>query len=536
VKAAADAPSVTLTSGRDAACCVSTERLSRSIGIGLYQGTTSVVPKWRFFLRGFSLRKAVLSTLAVSILSILLAGCAVGPRYSRPQAPSAPEYKETPPNWKQAQPADQVVRGKWWEIFQDPQMDALEEQVSISNQTLKAALAQFQQARALVRLNRADLYPTVTAGVSASRNRLSTTRPLTGAVTNYTDLVLPADLTYEADVFGRVRRTVEAARANAQASAADLESVSLSVHAELAADYFQVRTLDAEEQLLRDTVTAFEKALQLTQNRYRGGVASAVDVAQAQTQLETTRAQAVDIMVERQQFEHAIAALIGQPASTFSIPASPWNTPPPPIPPGLPSDLLERRPDVASAERHMAAANAQIGVARAAYFPQITLNATAGYEGDSITNWLTGPSGFAAAGISALVTVFDVGRRRAGVEQAQAAYDQSVANYRQTVLTSFQEVEDNLAALRILEDEDKIQAAAVTAAERSLALSNNRYRGGVVTYLEVITAQSAALSNERVAVDILRRRMTATVLLIKALGGGWNVSSLATVANNTAPH
>ena len=447
MKAAADAPSVTLTSGRDAACCVSTERLSRSIGIGLYQGTTSVVPKWRCFLRGFSPCKAVLSTLAVSILSILLAGCAVGPRYSRPQAPSAPEYKETPPNWKQAQPADQVVRGKWWEIFQDPPLNALEEQINVSNQTLKAAWAQFQQARALVRLNRADLYPTVTAGVSASRNRLSITRPLTGAVTNYTDLVLPADLTYEADVFGRVRRTVEAARANAQASAADLESVSLSVHAELATDYFQLRTLDAEEQLLRDTVTAFEKALQLTQNRYRGGVASAVDGGQAETQRETTRAQAVDIMGQRQQFEHAIAALIGQPASTFSIPASPWNTPPPPIPPGLPSDLLERRPDVASAERHMAAANAQIGVARAAYFPQITLNAAAGYEGDSITNWLTGPSGFAAAGISALVTVFDVGRRRAGVEQAQAAYDQSVANYRQTVLTSFQEVEDNLAAL-----------------------------------------------------------------------------------------
>ena len=468
-------------------------------------------------------------TLAVSLL---LGGCTVGPRYSRPQAPSAPEYKETPPNWKQAQPADQVIRGKWWEIFQDPQLNALEEQVNVSNQTLKAALAQFQQARALVRLNRADLYPTVTAGASASRNRLSLTSPRTGTVPDYTDLVLPADLTYEADVFGRVRRTVEAARASAQASAADLESVSLSVHAELAADYFQLRTLDAEERLLRDTVTAFEKALELTQNRYRGGVASAVDVAQAQTQLETTRAQAVDIMVQRQQFEHAIAALIGQPASTFSIPAAPWNTPPPPIPPGLPSDLLERRPDVASAERHMAAANAQIGIARAAYFPQITLNATAGYEGDSITNWLSSPSGFAAAGISALVTVFDVGRRRAGVEQAQAAYDQSVANYRQTVLTSFQEVEDNLAALRILEDEDKIQAAAVTAAEHSLALSNNRYRGGVVTYLEVITAQSAALSNERVAVGILRQRMTATVLLIKALGGGWNVASLPTISSN----
>jgi len=467
--------------------------------------------------------------------SILLGGCAVGPRYSRPQAPSALEYKETPPNWKQAQPADQVVRGKWWEIFQDPQLNALEEQVSISNQNLKAAEAQFQQARALVRLNRADLYPTVTAGISASRNRLSLNGPRTGAVSNYTDLVLPADVTYEADVWGRVQRTVEAARANAQASAADLESVSLSVHAELAVDYFQLRTLDAEEQLLRDTVTAFQRALELTENRYKGGVASAVDVAQAQTQLETTRAQAVDIMVQRQQFEHAIAVLIGQPTSTFSIPASPWNTAPPPIPPGLPSDLLERRPDVASAERHMAAANAQIGVARSAYFPQIILSATAGFESGLISKWLDGPSSFAAAGISGLVTVFDVGRRRAASEQARAAYDQSVANYRQAVLTSFQEVEDNLAALRILEDEAGTQTVAVNAAERSLALSNNRYRGGVVTYLEVITAQSTALSNERVAVDILRRRMTATVLLIKALGGGWNASSLPTVSSKVNP-
>ena len=473
--------------------------------------------------------------LAASILSLLPAGCTVGPKYSRPQAPAAPEYKETPPNWKQAQPADQVIRGKWWEIFQDSQLNALEEQVNVSNQNLKAAQAQFLQARALVRLNRANLYPTVTVNPSASQSSLSQNTPKTGATTNYTDLVLPADVTYEADVWGSVRRTVEAARANAQASAADLESASLSIHAELAADYFQLRTLDAEERLLTSTVTAFEKALELTTNRYKGGVASAVDVAQAQTQLETTRAQAIDVMVQRQQFEHAIAVLIGQPASSFGIPALPWDTPPPAIPPGLPSDLLERRPDIASAERHMAAANAQIGVARAAYFPQITFNGTAGFESSALSKWLDGPSGFAAAGISALVTVFDVGRRRAGVEQAQAAYDQAVANYRQTVLTSFREVEDNLAALRILEDEARTQAAAVTAAERSLQLSNNRYRGGVVTYLEVITAQSAALSNERVAVGILRQRMTATVLLIKALGGGWNVSDLPTVSSNANP-
>jgi NodT family efflux transporter outer membrane factor (OMF) lipoprotein len=470
---------------------------------------------------------------AVAILTaclvLLIEGCAVGPRYSRPTAPVPPAFKEEPPNWKQAQPADQVLRGNWWEIFGDPQLNALEEQIKVSNQTLKAAQAQFAQARAFLRLNRADLYPTATVGASASRNRLSKNRPLFGGVT-YTDLVLPADVSYEPDVWGRVRRTVEAARASAQASAADVESVSLSLHAELAADYFQLRTLDAEEQLLTSTVTAYEKALQLTQNRYTGGVASAVDVAQAQTQLETTRAQAVDITVQRAQFEHAIAVLIGLPPANFAIPANPWSSPPPHVPVGLPSNLLERRPDVAAAERQVAAANAQIGVARTVYFPFLTLSATGGFEGTTISNWLTGPSGFAAAGLSAVVTVFDVGRRRAINEQAKGAYDQSLANYRQTVLTAFQEVEDNLAALRILENEARTQDVAVAAAERSLALSNNRYRGGVVTYLEVITAQSAALSDERTAVDILRRRMTATVLLIKALGGGWNASTLPTLS------
>ncbi len=466
---------------------------------------------------------------------LLLNGCAVGPRYSRVSTPAPPEFKEIPPDWKVAAPADQTIRGQWWKIFQDPQLNALEDQINVSNQSLKAAQAQFQQARAFLRLNRADLYPTITVAPSASRNRLSENRPLAGSVRDYTDLVLPADLSYEADVWGRVRQSVQSARASAQASAADVESVSLTLHAELASDYFQLRTLDAEEQLLRNNVTAFEKALELTQNRYRGGVASGVDVAQAETQLETTRAQAIDIGALRQQFEHAIAALIGQPASTFKIAPSPWTAAPPPISVGLPSDLLERRPDIAGAERRMASANAQIGVARAAYFPRVTLSATAGFEGTTIGNWLTGPSGFAAAGISAVATIFDVGRRRAINEQAQAAYDQSVANYRQTVLTAFQEVEDNLAALRILQDEAKTQDVAVAAAQRSLALSNNRYRGGVVSYLEVITAQSTALTNERVAVDILRRRMNATVLLIKALGGGWNASSLPALATSPTP-
>jgi NodT family efflux transporter outer membrane factor (OMF) lipoprotein len=468
---------------------------------------------------------------------LLLNGCAVGPRYSKPSTPTPPGYKEVPPDWKAAQPNDQIARGKWWEIFQNPQLNALEEQISVSNQNLKAAEAQFQQARALVRFNRAAYYPTFRAGASAAREHLSQHRPLVSSSTqtNATDLVIPFDVSYEADVFGRVRHTVEAARSNAQASAADLESVSLSLHAELALDYFQMRTLDAEEQLLNSNVKSFEKALELTQNRYKGGVASAVDVAQAQTQLENTRTQAIDVLIQRAQNEHAIAALTGQPASRFSIPPAAWNTPPPAIPPGLPSDLLERRPDIAAAERRIAAANAQVGVARAAYFPVLSLTGSGGFESTSIATLTQGPSGFLTAGASAVVTAFDVGRRRALSEQARAAYDESEANYRQTVLTALQEVEDNLATLRILNDEAKAQEAAVAAAEHSLELSTNRYKGGVVSYLEVTTAQSTALADERAAVDILRRRMTASVSLIKALGGGWNSANLPSVKIESHP-
>ncbi len=468
---------------------------------------------------------------------LLLSGCAVGPRYSKPTAATPPSYKEVPPDWKAAQPNDQIARGKWWEIFQDPQLNTLEEQIRVSNQNLKAAEAQFRQARALVRFNRSAYYPTVTAGASAAREHLSQHRPLVSSSTptNATDLVIPFDVSYEADVFGRVRHTVEAARSNAQASAADLESVSLSLHAELALDYFQMRTLDAEEQLLNSNVTSFERALELTQNRYKGGVASAVDVAQAQTQLENTRTQAIDVLIQRAQNEHAIAALTGQPASTFSIPPAAWNTPPPAIPPGLPSDLLERRPDIAAAERRVAAANAQVGVARAAYFPVFSLTGSGGFESTSISTLIQGPSGFLTAGASAVVMAFDAGRRRALSEQARAAYDESEATYRQTVLTALQEVEDSLATLRILNDEAKAQQAAVAAAEHSLDLSTNRYKGGVVSYLEVTTAQSTALADERAAVDILRRRMTASVSLIKALGGGWNSANLPSVRADSRP-
>jgi NodT family efflux transporter outer membrane factor (OMF) lipoprotein len=463
-------------------------------------------------------------------LTLLMAACTVGPKYHRPPTAAPPEYKETG-QWKAAQPSDQIAKGKWWEIYQDPQLNALEEQISVSNQTLKASQAQYAQARALVRFNRSNLFPTVTANPSVNRNHLSQHRPLgaTLAGTTYNDIILPMDVSYEPDLWGRIRRTVEQSRENAQASAADLENVSLSLHAELAIDYFLMHSLDAEEELLQSTVAAYERALQLTDNRYKGGVASQVDVAQAKTQLETTRALLIDDQLSRAQFEHAIAVLVGKPPATFSLKPSPLNAPPPVIPPGLPSELLERRPDIAAFERQMAAANAGIGIAKAAYYPILNLGASGGFESATAGLLLNGASGFWSLGGSALQTVFDAGRRRAVTQQAQATYDQTVANYRQTVLNGFQEVEDNLAAQRILANEAETQQAAVAAADQSLALSLNRYRGGVTTYLEVITAQSIALSDERTGVQILGRRMAASVQLIKALGGGWDTKVLPSV-------
>jgi NodT family efflux transporter outer membrane factor (OMF) lipoprotein len=427
-----------------------------------------------------------------------------------------------------------VRRGSWWEIYQDPELNRLEERIDVSNQNLKAAQAQFDEARALVRLNRADLYPTVHAGVSAVRERFSANRPQAITLTTTNDFILPVDMSYEPDVWGRVRSNVAASRSNAQTSFADLQSVSLSLHAELATDYFQARELDAEAQLLDSTVESYQRAYELTESRYQGGVSSQVDVAQAQTQLEATRAQDIDVKTTRTQYEHAIAVLIGVPASDFSLPFAALAATPPETPPGLPSLLLERRPDVAASERQMSAANANIGVTRAAYFPLFSIPATAGFESTHITNWLTGPSGFAAVGVAATVTALDFGRRRAANDQAWTLYHQAEANYQQTVLTAYQEVEDQLAALGLLSMEAQTQAAAVAAAERSLALSENRYKGGVTSYLEVTTAQEAALSNERTAVQLAGRRMIDSVLLIKALGGGFDATSLAKL-NVTAP-
>ena len=462
------------------------------------------------------------------LAALLLGGCMVGPDYTKPSVPMTSIYKEAD-GWKVAQPGDHLPRGQWWVILGDPELHALEEQVAAANQNLKIAEARLREARALVRFNRAALFPTISAGVGISSIRDSANRPfLTPNVNTGSsgDLLFSLDMSYEIDLWGRVRRTVAAARNEAQATAADLETARLSLQAELAMDYFELRAADAQKQLLDATVKAFEAALRLTTNRFQGGAAPKSDVAQAQTQLDTTLAQATDVTVQRAQFEHAIATLIGTPPAAFSLSPRPLDTPPPDIPVGLPSQLLERRPDIAAAERRVAEANEQIGIAKAAYYPTLMLNASVGFEGSSFGNVLNASSLLWAVGASITQTIFDGGRRRATSDAARAAYDATVAGYRQTTLTAFQQVEDNLAALRILEQEAQQQRRAVESAQQSLQLFTNRYRGGVDNYLQVITAQTVTLSNQRNEIDILRRRMDASVLLVKALGGGWDVAEL----------
>jgi NodT family efflux transporter outer membrane factor (OMF) lipoprotein len=406
-------------------------------------------------------------------------------------------------------------------------LNALEEQVSVSNQTIAQAEAQFRGARAGIRLVRADLLPTLTTAASASRSSGVTNRAAAtpnGAAPTVAAYQLAGDLTWELDVFGRVRRSLESSVASAQASASDLEAVRLAMHAELAADYFALRGLDAERQLLDSTGAAYESALRITTNRYRQGIVSGVDVAQATTLLETTRAQAIDLGVARAQFEHAIAILVGKPPADFALASEPSVVTPPTIPLVLPSELVERRPDVASAERRVAAANAGIGVAKAAYFPTLALSASGGYQGATVSDLFSLPNRFWSLGAALAGTLFEGGRRRAANEQALASYDATVAAYRESVLSAFQEVEDGLATLHILAEEADQQAKAVAAADHLLVLANNRYQAGITTYLEVVTAQGAALANQRTAVELLTRRMTASVGLLKALGGGWRAS------------
>ena len=472
----------------------------------------------------------------VASLALTSAACVVGPDYHRPTAPTPSRYKEAPTGqapadaqWKTAQPKDEADRGRWWEVFGDPALNALEEQVTVSNQTIAQAEAQFRVARAGVRLVRADLFPTVSAAASAARSSGLTNRasaPPNGSAPAVAAYQPSAGVSWELDVFGRVRRAVESSVANAQASAADLEAVRLAMHAELAIDYFTLRGLDSEMRLLDSTVTAYEAALKITTNRYQQGVVSGVDVGQATTLLETTRAQAIDLRLARAQFEHAIATLVGKPPTDFALAVEPLAVAPPPVPLALPSELLERRPDLAFAERRVAAANAGIGVAKAAYFPSLALSASGGFQSSALSGLFSLPNRFWSLGATLAETLFAGGRRRAASEQALAAYDATVAAYRESVLAAFQDVEDGLAAQRILAEEAEQQAKAVAAADHLLALANNRYRAGITTYLEVVTAQSAALANERVAVELLTRRMTASVNLLKALGGGWREADL----------
>jgi NodT family efflux transporter outer membrane factor (OMF) lipoprotein len=463
----------------------------------------------------------------------------VGPKYVKPSVPLAPAYKEATPdaykenaNWQVAQPADAAQRGEWWKIFSDTELNVLEPQVAANNQDLKVADARFREARALIRFTHASLYPTVGVAPFAGGLRQSSNRPYlspTTAANNGTglgDIQLPVDLNYEVDVWGRVRRTVSAAREEAQASAGDRQTVLLSLQAELAVDYFEARSADAQEKLLNDTVKYYEEAYRITNNRFEGGVAPKSDVDQAKTQLEAAKVQARDITLRRAQFEHAIAVLLGEPPASFTLNDAPLDARPPLIPPGLPSELLERRPDIAAAERRVAEANDRIGIARAAFYPTISLNGSVGIEATSFSNLFNPASLLWSIGPTLSQTVFDSGRRAAVSEQANASYDETVANYRQTTLTAFQQVEDNLIALRVLQQEAENQHQATLAAQSAEQIFNNRYVGGLDTYLQVVTAQTTALNNERNDIDIMRRQMDASVLLIKALGGGWNITDL----------
>jgi NodT family efflux transporter outer membrane factor (OMF) lipoprotein len=473
---------------------------------------------------------------ALFCCALLLQGCVVGPHYNRPSVDTPGTFKEVSPDdlkkmdgWKVAQPQDSALHGKWWEIFGDAQLNALEDKVNISNQNVASAFANFMAARALVREARAQYFPTLTVGASATRQR-TTIAQANGETTGTTfnEFNLPFDASWTPDLFGRVRNQVRAGVANAQASAADLENTRLTAQAELAVDYFQLRGQDALKQLLDATVVAYAESLKLTQALYETGIDSDESVAEAETQLEATQALDTNLGILRAQYEHAIALLVGQPASSFSIAVEPLKTPPPAIPFGVPSQLLERRPDVAASERLMAQANAQIGVAVAAYYPTLTLSASAGFESAKLSKWLTWPSRLWSAGPSVSETIYDGGLRRATVEQYRAQYDETVANYRNTVLTAFQQVEDNLAGLRILSEEIQQQDTAIRSAQRSLKLATDRYRLGIDPYLNVITAQTTLFSNQQTAVTLRITQIVDSVQLIEALGGGWDSSTIPT--------
>jgi NodT family efflux transporter outer membrane factor (OMF) lipoprotein len=485
----------------------------------------------------FSLRRLPAAiTLLIAALCVLVSACKVGPNYVRPPAPVPTNYKELPPpgspqasEWAPAQPNDAMARGKWWEIYNDPELNALEEQVSVSNQNLKQAEAQFREAKLNVRIARSYLYPTLTTSPSITNSRVPVTGVANGSAFSRTTYDLPVDVSYEADIWGSVRREFQSIAEAAQVSDAQLESARLSYQAELAQDYFELRGTDGNKGLLTTTVKSYEDYLKLTQDRFNNGVAAGSDVAQAQTQLETARAALIDYDVARAQYEHAIAVLTGKPPADLTVSTGPIKISPPPVPVGVPSTLLERRPDIAAAERQMAEANEQIGIAEAAFYPTISISASGGVESTSFLKWISWPSRFWSVGPQAAETLFDAGRRRATVQQNIAAYDATVANYRQTTLTAFQQVEDSLASLRVLENEAKAQGDAVNAAQNALDYSTEQYKAGTVNYLSVITEQAILLQDQVQALNILTRRMSASVLLVEAVGGGWNTSKLPSV-------
>ncbi len=456
-----------------------------------------------------------------------IAGCSAGPNYTRPAVTTPASFKELK-GWREAAPRDQEIKAKWWEAFNDPLLNGLMEQVNVENQNIALAESQYRQALAQVKLARANYFPTLGAG--ASFTRFANAGDNSSAI-NQHEVSLFAS--WEPDIWGKVRRQVEAGTAASEASFADLQAMRLSMQAQLALNYFQLRTLDAQKKSLDETVTAYKKALELTQNRYSAGVAAKADVVAAQTQLKSAEAQALDVGIQRAQTEHAIASLIGKSPADFSLSPLEYGMPQLNIPVGIPSDLLERRPDIASAERQMAAANARIGIAKAAYYPSLTLSGSLGYLGADLANLFTAPNFFWALGPMALAaTLYDGGARRAQTEQAMAEYDGTVASYRQTVLTGFQEVENNLAALRILDEEEQVQKQAVIAARESVILTTNQYKAGIVSYLNVVVVQAIALTNERIEISIKGQRLNAAVLLVKALGGGWKAGDQKMLSDN----
>jgi NodT family efflux transporter outer membrane factor (OMF) lipoprotein len=498
----------------------------------------------RIVLSPASRLRALLATLAAAAL--LLNGCTVGPKYSRPSAAAPAAYKELTPadykttdGWKVAQPADTALKGQWWLLFNDPELNELEAKVDINNQNIAASFAAYTAARALVKQARSQYFPTVSVGPSITNQRspiLNTNAGSTGTGTGtgtttvapgaFTEYSLPFDATWVPDLWGRVRNQVRSQASAAQASEADLENVRLTAHAEVAVNYYTLRGQDELKQLLDDTVVAYQQSLELTRVLYQTGIDSDEAVAQAETQLETTQAAATNLGIARAQYEHAIALLVGEPPSTFSIPVAPLKSNVVAVPYGVPSQLLERRPDIAASERTVEQNNALVGVAYAAYYPTVTLSASAGLTSTSFTNWFTWPSRFWSVGPSATETIYDGGLRRATVLQYRAQYDESVANYRETVLTAFQQVEDNLASLRILSVEIQQQDTAVGSANRALTVATDRYKLGIDPYLNVITAQTTLLSNKQTAVNLRIQQMTSNVQLIEALGGGWDSSQL----------